>query len=108
MKFARKLTRDMPKYLFFLFVALLVFNILSFFLEPGIKTTVKEGARNRNNKKIKKNKNAIAALAKRMDKRTKKQNAQIKSTTDKLADVSGLVSKKGHLVKPDDGVVVIA
>lgn len=108
MKFARKLTRAMPKYLFFVFVALMVFNVLSYFLEPGIKTTVKEGARNRNNKKIKKNKNAIAELTKRMDNERKRQNVRIKSSTDKLSGVSKLVSKKGNLVKPGDGVVVLA
>jgi hypothetical protein len=37
MKFARSLTRNMPKYLIVFFGLLLIFNVFAFFLTPGIK-----------------------------------------------------------------------
>ena len=37
MKFARSLTRNMPKYLILFFGLILVFNVFVFFLTPGIK-----------------------------------------------------------------------
>jgi hypothetical protein len=51
MKFARSLTRNMPKYLIVFFGLLLVFNVFAFFLTPGIK----EGHEGKEKKKLKKN-----------------------------------------------------
>jgi len=48
MKFARSLTRNMPKYLIVFFGLLLVFNVFAFFLTPGLK----EGHTGKNKKKV--------------------------------------------------------
>ena len=104
MKFARSLTRNMPKYLIVFFGLLLVFNVFAFFLTPGIKEGHgKKGKKGINrrfksvNKDIKSIKNMI---------NLNKLNTD-NNTRDYQRLKSRLSVKKGQNVNADTGVFVV-
>lgn len=84
MKFARSLTRNMPKYLIVFFGLLLVFNVFAFFLTPGIK----EGHKGEEKKKLE---NELRKM-----KDVVRQNYQL---------TQHMNAKKGKDVKADDIVL---
>jgi hypothetical protein len=84
MKFARSLTRNMPKYLIVFFGLLLVFNVFAFFLTPGIK----EGHEGKEKKKLDDKFREMGDVV--------RQNYQL---------VQQMIVKKGKDVKTDDLVL---
>jgi hypothetical protein len=100
----QKLTRHIPKYLFVFFVAIIVFNIVTYFFYPGIK----EGHKS-SNKKIKKLDEKIKKLdekTKNLDEKTKRSVKQLKRGVYNMIDPHGRTLKKGSDVKPSDWVSV--
>jgi hypothetical protein len=104
MKFARSLTRNMPKYLIVFFGLLLVFNVFAFFLTPGIKEGHgRNGKRgiNRRFKSVKKdikNIKGMINLNKLNTENNKRDHQRLKSR---------LSVKKGQNVDADTGVFVV-
>tara|TARA_B100002019_G_scaffold276018_1_gene274447 strand:- start:1649 stop:1954 length:306 start_codon:yes stop_codon:yes gene_type:complete len=97
MKFARSLTRNMPKYLIVFFGLLLVFNVFAFFLTPGIK----EGHGKKGKKKLE--------IENRHMKNQLRQAGRLvnnnKNMIHQLMDITE--PKAGKDVKNDDRVIVM-
>lgn len=97
MKFARSLTRNMPKYLIVFFGLLLVFNVFAFFLTPGIK----EGHEGKEKKKLKKK------LIK-MDEYSNAMQRKVKDNSFMVNYLGSMIRPKaGKNVKAEDGVLVL-
>ena len=102
MKFARSLTRNMPKYLIVFFGLLLVFNVFAFFLTPGIK----EGHEGKEKKKLDKKLEQIDQNRMKQDglRAKVKDNEIINGMFMKF--ITAIDPKPGKDVKADDIVAV--
>tara|TARA_Y100000389_G_C16976584_1_gene278237 strand:+ start:139 stop:462 length:324 start_codon:yes stop_codon:yes gene_type:complete len=104
MKFARSLTRNMPKYLIVFFGLLLIFNVFAFFLTPGIKEGHGRNGKKGINRRFNSIKNDIKGI-KNMINLNKLNTDNNKRDYQRLQ--SRLSVKKGQNVNADTDVFVV-